>query len=42
MVMLDHGAVVGRTDTEAEMAGVNVGKVTLLSFDERIFTSGFE
>lgn len=42
MRMVDNRAIVGRTDTEDELAGSVIGMVTILSFNEAIFASGFE
>lgn len=42
MRMNGDRAFVGRIDTVFEPAGRNIGKVTVLSFDESIFGSGFE
>lgn len=42
MRMIGDQAIIGRANTIAEPAGTNVGKVSILSFDETIFTSGFD
>lgn len=42
LVMTDAKAFVGHPNTAEESAGIHVGKVTVLTFDEAIFASGFD